>query len=249
MFSLNNLNNLNNLGSMSSGTAWYNKSDIKLNSVLPTLIHKYDTQQYYNSADGATTIPFTPTRTSNATMILANGNMGWAPANLYTRSDVGDAGWAASSSTNTIDSSVSSPTSTVVRKLVTNNGVTANANDSVGGVVAPGFQSSDVVNQVSFFERRKGFAVLRLHQEFNVVGATIFSGIPSSKEGLRVIRVELKFFFVSINGIDQNFGALVRGKLFGPIFLDVAKIPVVDRFSTRDLEKDMSPENSKRGHR
>jgi hypothetical protein len=145
------------LSSQAAANVWANTPDPSYLSIRECCEHMYDTGAYYRLNNvGATlshnfannthhvagsstfnTLPFAPTRTSNATMILANGNMGWAPANLYTRSDVGDAGWSASSASNTIDSSVSSPTSTVVRKLVTNNGVTANANDSVGGVVAP----------------------------------------------------------------------------------------------------------------
>jgi len=121
----------------SGGSAWYKSAQYLLNNVYPTLIHDYSRGQYYNTASGPTSIPFTPTRTTNATMFNSAGNMIWAPANIYTRSDVGDAGWTPSSATSAIDSSVSSPTGTVVRKIVTNNAVAVNGNDSVGGIVAP----------------------------------------------------------------------------------------------------------------
>jgi len=121
----------------SGGSAWYKSAQYLLNNVYPTLIHDYSRGQYYNASSGSTAIPFSPTRTTNATMFNSEGNMVWAPANIYTRSDVGDAGWTPSSATANIDSSVSTPTGTVVRKIVTNNAVTVNGNDSVGGIVAP----------------------------------------------------------------------------------------------------------------
>ena len=62
--------------------SWYNEASTALNRVLPSLVHDYVSNRYYNTADGETSFPFTATRTSNATMFDAQGRLVWAPANL-----------------------------------------------------------------------------------------------------------------------------------------------------------------------
>lgn len=78
------------------GSAWYKSAQYLLNNVLPTLVYDFAAGRYYASGAGPTSIPFTPTRTTNATMINNVGNMVWAPANLnaYTES-YGGTGWSA----------------------------------------------------------------------------------------------------------------------------------------------------------
>lgn len=85
MFNLANLNNLNSLGSYDSTTPWYADPAYALNSVLPSFIHGYTQNRYYNSTDGSTGFPFTGVRASNATMFDASGNLVWAPHNMCTR--------------------------------------------------------------------------------------------------------------------------------------------------------------------
>lgn len=74
-------------GIRANSTLWYNSSNLILNRILPTFVHKYDTQQYYNTVDGDTALPFTNTRTTNATQFDSQGRLVFAPANLLTISE------------------------------------------------------------------------------------------------------------------------------------------------------------------
>ena len=165
MFSLNNLNNLNNLGVATGGSLWYKSSNLALNGVAPTLIYKFDSQQYYTGGVGSSGIPFSPTRTTNATQINSAGNMIFAQANMYSRSDVGDAGWTASSSVLTLASSIQSPTATSTRKLVANNTITVNGNDSVGGIVAPTVTTmAGATYAISFYAKAAEISSVRVRE-------------------------------------------------------------------------------------
>lgn len=80
-----------------SGGRWFKAKFYKLNGILPSLIHDYAAQRYWNSAAGAHAFPFTATRTSNATMFDGQGRLVWAPANLVTySSDFTNAAWQTS---------------------------------------------------------------------------------------------------------------------------------------------------------
>lgn len=52
---------------------------------MPSFIHDYAKNRYYNTTDGATGFPFTAVRTSNATMFDGAGNNIYAPHNMCTR--------------------------------------------------------------------------------------------------------------------------------------------------------------------
>ena len=66
---------------------WYRSALLYLNGVLPSLIHDYANNRYWNSSAGATSFPFTSVRAGNATLFDAVGNLVWAPANLLLQSD------------------------------------------------------------------------------------------------------------------------------------------------------------------
>lgn len=76
-----NLNNINSLGAYDNPITWYADQTRALNNVLPSLIHQYDKNRYYNSSDGETRFPFTATRAGNATQYDNQGRIVWAPAN------------------------------------------------------------------------------------------------------------------------------------------------------------------------
>lgn len=86
MLALNNLNLLNGFA-QGNTIPWYKAGSLALNGVLPSLVHQYDNNRYYNSDDGQTAFPFTTTRTTNATMFDSAGNLVWAPANMLLYSD------------------------------------------------------------------------------------------------------------------------------------------------------------------
>jgi len=91
---MRNLNNLNSLRD-ANGSKWYRNNSYKLNSVLPTLIHDYARNRYYNSTQKTHSFPFTATRTTNATMFDNQGRLVWAPAN-YLPNGSGFGGTASS---------------------------------------------------------------------------------------------------------------------------------------------------------
>lgn len=77
--------------SKTNRTLWYNASDMILGRALPSFVHKYDTQQYYNSVSGETSFPFSSVRTTNAMQFDAEGNLIWAPANMISNSTMAGA--------------------------------------------------------------------------------------------------------------------------------------------------------------
>lgn len=66
-------------------TRWYNNQDLALNNVLPSFIHDYAAQRYWNTTDGETGFPLSTLRTSNATTIDKQGRLAWAPHQLCGR--------------------------------------------------------------------------------------------------------------------------------------------------------------------
>lgn len=164
MLNLNNLNNVNSLGG-NSGTPWYKASSLSLAGVLPSFVHQYNYNRYYDSVNGQTAFPFSATRTTNATMFDSSGNLVWAPANLYSFSDIGSTGWTLSSATCAVDSGVTSPTATNVRKLIGGNGITLNANDSIGGVIAPTLTVvANATYAISFYAKAAELSLLRVRE-------------------------------------------------------------------------------------
>lgn len=81
MLNIQNLTNINNLA-LKGGEFWYSASSLRLNGVLPTLIHEYDNNRYYSTSSGQTSFPFTSVRAGNATMFDNLGRLVWAPANF-----------------------------------------------------------------------------------------------------------------------------------------------------------------------
>jgi hypothetical protein len=74
--------------------AWYQESSLALNGVMPSLIHNYTKDEYYNSSAGVTGFPFTATRTTNAMMFDGAGRLVWAPAQMCTRGQDFTLGWS-----------------------------------------------------------------------------------------------------------------------------------------------------------
>ncbi len=65
---------------------WYDNPDNALNSVLPSFIHDYTNQKYWDSVNGETSgFPVTTLRSSNATTIDREGRIAWAPHQLCSR--------------------------------------------------------------------------------------------------------------------------------------------------------------------
>lgn len=77
--------------SLGGGIPWYIADGYKLNGVLPSLIHEYSLDKYWDSAYGPRSFPFTNTRTGNATMFNSAGQLVWAPANMIAQSSVAGA--------------------------------------------------------------------------------------------------------------------------------------------------------------
>ncbi len=73
--------------SVANITPWYNNQDLALNNVLPSFIHDYAAQRYWNTTDGETGFPLSTLRTSNATTIDQQGRLAWAPHQLCTRGE------------------------------------------------------------------------------------------------------------------------------------------------------------------
>jgi len=65
---------------------WYDNPDNALNSVLPSFIHDYANQKYWDSVNGETSgFPVATLRSSNATTIDREGRIAWAPHQLCSR--------------------------------------------------------------------------------------------------------------------------------------------------------------------
>ena len=86
-----------------SSTPWYADPAYALNSVLPSFIHDYAIQRYYNSVDGETAFPLTSVRTSNAMQFDSQGQLVWAPANLLLRSENLSLSWLLTDTTLSTD--------------------------------------------------------------------------------------------------------------------------------------------------
>ena len=71
--------------SVANITPWYNNQDLALNNVLPSFIHDYAAQRYWNTTDGETAFPVSTLRNSNATTIDKQGRLAWAPHQLCGR--------------------------------------------------------------------------------------------------------------------------------------------------------------------
>ncbi len=67
---------------------WYLDPAYALNSVMPSLIHNYNSSRYWNSSNGETSFPFSSVRTTNAMQYNQQGNLSWAPANMIPRSEI-----------------------------------------------------------------------------------------------------------------------------------------------------------------
>lgn len=74
-------------------TLWYNSSNLALNRVLPSFVHDYINEKYYNTVDGETSFPFTATRTTNAMQFDRQGRLIWAPHQLCTRGNTFTSSW------------------------------------------------------------------------------------------------------------------------------------------------------------
>ena len=83
------------------GLPWYGSAATKLNGVSPSLFYDFGNDRYYNTAAKVTPFPFVATRTTNATMFNADGDMVWAPANLASNSATATASIAMSSTAGT----------------------------------------------------------------------------------------------------------------------------------------------------
>lgn len=67
-------------------TPWYDNPANALNSVLPSFIHDYTNQKYWDSVNGETSgFPVATLRSSNATTIDREGRLSWAPHQLCSR--------------------------------------------------------------------------------------------------------------------------------------------------------------------
>jgi hypothetical protein len=65
---------------------WYDNPANALNSVLPSFIHDYTNQKYWDSVNGETSgFPVTTLRSSNATTIDREGRVAWAPHQMCSR--------------------------------------------------------------------------------------------------------------------------------------------------------------------
>lgn len=71
--------------SVANITPWYRAEGYALNRVMPTFIHDYTNQRYWNTTDGETAFPIATLRTTNATMIDRQGRLSWAPHQLCSR--------------------------------------------------------------------------------------------------------------------------------------------------------------------
>jgi hypothetical protein len=151
-------------GTRAGGGLWYNSSSLVLNRVLPSLIHKYDTQQYYNAVDGETAFPFTAVRVTNAMMFNGVGKMVWAPVNMAIRSAPGDAGFLCNSATSTL-TGLTCPTGQIVNKIVADAAQALNGNDASGG---PSLSTvTTVTNQtycMSFYAKAAEISVVRVRE-------------------------------------------------------------------------------------
>ena len=111
MFSSPNINNLNSLGSYDYIRPWYADPAYALNSVMPSFIHDYTQNKYWNSSTGAGGYPF-GARTSNATMVDSQGRVVWAPHQLCTRGNTFNVAWSMGSDGNSVLSGNTSPVGT-----------------------------------------------------------------------------------------------------------------------------------------
>ena len=71
--------------SVANITPWYRAEGYALNRVMPTFIHDYTNQRYWNTTDGETAFPIATLRTTNATTIDRSGRLAWAPHQLCSR--------------------------------------------------------------------------------------------------------------------------------------------------------------------
>lgn len=139
MLNLSNLNNINALGEKSS-SLWYKKGTLKLNGVLPTLIHDYVANRYYNSASSVTIFPFSSTRTTNALMMNASGQLVWAPANTILQSQTFNTTWSitgalAFGSGSTVDGAIA-PDGSTTADIVVEDTSTGNHGAGQSGILA-----------------------------------------------------------------------------------------------------------------
>lgn len=109
MFGVANLNNINSLGTAERPDFWYESPTYALNSVMPSFIHDYTQNKYWNSSAGAGGFPWTTVRTSNATTVDTQGRVAWAPHQLCTRGQTIDS-WSVSSDGNITLSGNTAPT-------------------------------------------------------------------------------------------------------------------------------------------
>lgn len=88
MFDSANLSSINKLASTERPDFWYESPSYLLNGVRPSFIHDYMQNKFWNSSSGASSFPFTSTRTTNAMQYTRQGNLAWAPANMIPRSEI-----------------------------------------------------------------------------------------------------------------------------------------------------------------
>lgn len=88
--------NLKSVGAVDYLKPWFTDPAYALNSVMPSFIHDYTQNKYWNSSAGAGNFPFTGTRASNAMQFDSQGRLVWAPHQLCARGQDLSTGWSLS---------------------------------------------------------------------------------------------------------------------------------------------------------
>jgi len=103
--------NLKSVGAVDYLKPWFTAPAYALNSVMPSFIHDYKQEKYWNSSAGAGGFPFTGVRTSNSTMFDGAGNNIYAPHNMCTRGENISITWSMGSDGSSVLSGNTAPTS------------------------------------------------------------------------------------------------------------------------------------------
>lgn len=77
--------------SVANITPWYRSEGYALNRVMPSFIHDYTNQRFWNISAGETANPFLSARTGNAMQFDNQGRLVWAPANMVGNSSTSGA--------------------------------------------------------------------------------------------------------------------------------------------------------------
>lgn len=150
-------------GVRANNTKFYNDQSVILNRRLPSLIHKYDSGQYYDTVSGETGFPFTSVRTSNAIQFDSLGRMVWAPANMAANSE---AMWSTGLSVATSSlQTEKAPTGADCYKLIANNAVVLTGNDGLGCATLPPVTTvAGYTYCVSFYAKAAEINVVRVRE-------------------------------------------------------------------------------------